>query len=349
LIIAATPNEAVLREALNGLTSTPQKTLPPWLFYDELGSQLFVQITALPEYYLTRTERAIFAAHAADIFLEFDSPVTGAPGGRSLPAGEIIGAPGGRSLPAGEITIAELGAGTASKTGLLLHAATRFQPGVLYQPIDVSPTALDEAAATLTAAIPGLTVRPQLANYITERYTLQRPKDHRILALYIGSSIGNFSPAEATSILRNLRHHLAPGDALLLGADLAPGPHKSITALLAAYDDAAGVTAAFNKNILARLNRELDAGFHLDAFAHRARWNAAESRIEMHLESLIPQTVHIAGQRIHFAPGETIHTENSYKFTDVALDALLTSSGFTPTRTFHDPARSFAVTLAQAL
>ena len=318
-------NEAVLNEALAGLTSTPQKTLPPWLFYDERGSQLFEQITTLPEYYLTRTERALFAAHADDIFLEFVSPVT----------------------------IAELGAGTASKTGLLLHAATRFQPEVLYQPIDVSPTALDEAAATLTATIPGVTVQPQIANYITEPYTLARPEHHRILALYIGSSIGNFSPTEATSILRRLRSHLAPGDALLLGADLAPGPHKSVATLLAAYDDAAGVTAAFNKNILARLNRELDADFNLDAFAHRARWNAPCSRIEMHLESLIPQTVHIPTngqpQRIDFARGETIHTENSHKFTDQALDTLLASARFTPTRTFHDPARSFAVTLARAL
>jgi L-histidine N-alpha-methyltransferase len=328
LITEAIPNEAILREALTGLTATPQKTLPPWLFYDERGSQLFEQITTLPEYYLTRTERAIFAAHANDILHEFDSAVT----------------------------IAELGAGNASKTGLLLHAATLRQPGVLYQPIDVSPTALDEAAATLSETIPGVLVRPQLANYITERYTLTRPEDHRILALYIGSSIGNFSPAEATSILRNLHHQLAPGDALLLGADLAPqqedigsGSHKSIAAVLAAYDDDAGVTAAFNKNILARLNRELDADFNLDTFAHRALWNASASRIEMHLESLIPQAIHVAGQRIDFASGETIHTENSYKFVPAALDALLTGSGFTLIRTFHDPTLRFAVILARVL
>ena len=338
------PIEALLREALTGLTASPQKTLPPWLFYDARGSQLFEQITDLPEYYLTRTERALFAAHGDDIFREFLSPR--ASGERSFPAGAAV-------------TIAELGAGNASKTGLLLHAATRLQPEVLYQPIDVSPTALAQAAATLTATIPGLTVQPQLANYITEPYTLQRPASleqggrHRILALYIGSSIGNFSPAEAKSILSRLRSHLEPGDALLLGADLAPGEHKSIATLLAAYDDAAGVTAAFNKNILARLNRELDADFHLDAFAHRARWNAADSRIEMHLESLLPQTIRIPtdgqARRIDFAQGETIHTENSYKFTAAALNALLTGSGFEVTRTFHDPAGSFAVTLAHAI
>jgi L-histidine N-alpha-methyltransferase len=329
-LTTATPvsaSEAVLQAALTGLTTTPQKTLPPWLFYDARGSQLFEQITTLPEYYLTRTERALFAAHANDILLEFISPVT----------------------------IAELGAGTASKTGLLLRAATRRQPHLLYQPIDVSPTALDEAAATLTSTIPTLTVQPQIANYITDRYTLERPKHHRILALYIGSSIGNFSPAEAHSILHNLRQHLQPGDALLLGADLAPGPQKPIATILSAYDDAAGVTAAFNKNILTRLNRELDADFHLDAFAHRARWNAAESRIEMHLESLRPQTVTIpTGTQTHgtqphqipFAKGETIHTENSYKFTSRALTTLLTNANFTPTRTYRDPTQSFALTLA---
>jgi L-histidine Nalpha-methyltransferase len=329
------PNEAVLHEALTGLTSTPQKTLPPWLFYDARGSQLFEQITHLPEYYLTRTERALFAAHAGDICCVFDSP----------------------------ITIAELGAGAAAKTGLLLRAALRRQPELLYQPIDVSPTALAAAAESLT--LPGLTVHPQAANYITERYTIQRPDGspqkgsteqgsrHRILALYIGSSIGNFSPAEAHSILHNLRQRLQPGDALLLGADLAPGPQKSSATILSAYDDAAGVTAAFNLNILTRLNRELDADFHLTAFAHRARWNAAESRIEMHLESLRPQTVTIpTDDEIHqipFAEGETIHTENSYKFTPEALSTLLTTSGFTPTRTFHDLTQTFALTLAHTL
>ena len=361
------PNEAVLTEALAGLTAHPQKTLPPWLFYDQRGSALFEQITTLPEYYLTRTERALFAAHSADILRQFLTP--GAPSGLPL-------------LAPDPFTIAELGAGTASKTGLLLHAATLLQPELLYQPIDVSPTALTTAADTLTAALPGLTVHPQLANYITEPYTLTHTQEtgagapgpdsrtwdspdaratpgssgrpiparrSRILALYIGSSIGNFTPDEATIILRRLRTHLQPGDALLLGTDLAPSRQKRLSTILAAYNDAAGVTAAFNLNILTRLNRELDADFRLSAFAHRVRWNAAESRIEMHLESLVPQTVHIAGHRIHFDQGDTIHTENSYKFTDAALEAQLARSGFTPTCTFHDSTRSFALTLAHTL
>jgi dimethylhistidine N-methyltransferase len=316
-------HEAVLHEALTGLTAT-QKTLTPWLFYDEIGSHLFEKITDLPEYYLTRTERALFSAYAEDIFREIAEPVT----------------------------IAELGAGSASKTGILLKAAVAQQAEVLYQPIDVSPTALDEASASL-AGVRGLTIQPQVANYITEPYTLARPANHRILALYIGSSIGNFSPEEAAEILRNLRRRLEPGDALLLGVDLAPNAvpdeGKSVANLIAAYDDASGVTAAFNKNVLTRLNRELDADFDLDAFAHRARWNAEASRIEMHLESLRAQTVPIDGKRIEFAAGETIHTENSYKFTPDALTELLKSADFVEERVFQDVGRSFAVALARAV
>jgi L-histidine N-alpha-methyltransferase len=316
-------HEAVLQEALAGLAkpSGQQKTLSPWLFYDELGSQLFEQITELPEYYLTRTERSIFAQH-------------------------------GPSLPTHlkrNVTIAELGAGTATKTGLLLREFVASQGDVLYQPIDISPTALEEASASIRASIPGVGVEPQVANYITEKYEIARPVHHLVLALYIGSSIGNFSPEEARGILRNLRSHLNAGDALLLGTDKAPGESKTVRVLEAAYDDAAGVTAAFNINVLTRLNRELDADFDLDAFAHEARWNAEESRMEMHLVSRVPQTVTVAGKKIMFAKGETIHTENSYKFTDQSLAALLADSGFAVDLTMHDPAKYFAVTLARAI
>ncbi len=320
-----TVESAVLDAALTGLTASP-KTLPPWLFYDEPGSQLFEQITALPEYYLTRTESAIFTRLAPTLPAHLAAPVT----------------------------IAELGAGSASKTGILLrafadHQTGLGQAGLIYQPIDISPSALAAAAASIAAGIPGVLVEHQAANYITERYSIARPARHRVLALYIGSSIGNFPPGEAIAILRNLRAHLEPGDSLLLGVDLAPSQHKSVAQLLAAYDDAAGVTAAFNKNILTRLNRELDAGFDLAAFAHRVRWNQPCSRIEMHLESLVDQTVTLAGKRIAFAAGETIHTENSYKFTRPALRDLLTSSGFAIDAIHHDPAHLFAVTLANVV
>jgi L-histidine Nalpha-methyltransferase len=317
-------SEAVATAAQFGLAATP-KTLPPWLFYDEAGSRLFEQITGLAEYYLTRAERALFTAHADEIF-------------------RILGE---------KITVVELGAGTANKTGVLLRTLSQRQPHTLYQPIDISPTALDEAR-TLEAAIPRLTVLPQTANYITEPIRVHREPGHKVLALYIGSSIGNFSPAEARAILAKLHAQLRPGDALLLGTDLAPSASKSVATLLAAYDDAAGVTAAFNRNILIRLNRELDANFDLTRFVHSARWNAGDSRIEMHLESTCNQTVRIpansasAALTLHFAPGETIHTENSYKFTPAAISALLAESGFTPTGTFSDPANLFAVTLAEA-
>jgi len=316
-------HDAVLTEALSGLNKPAgeQKTLPPWLFYDELGSHLFDQITTLPEYYLTRTERAILAKVAP-----------------SLPL-HLIAA----------VTIAELGAGSASKTGILLREFADHQQGLLYQPIDISPTALDEAAASIGAHIPGVTVAPQVANYTTETFTITRPPDHTILALYIGSSIGNFGPDEQVAILTNLRAHLEPGDALLLGVDLAPGPGKTPATLVAAYDDAAGITAAFNKNILTRLNRDLGTNFNLDNFAHRALWNPVDSRIEMHLESLIDQTVRIEDHRIPFTAGETIHTENSYKFTDASLQTLLTDSGFALDQLHHDSARRFAVVLAEAV
>jgi uncharacterized SAM-dependent methyltransferase len=391
--LAAT--HAVADEARRGLTSTT-KSLPPWLFYDAPGSRLFEQITTLPEYYLTRTERDLFTAHAAEIF----HVVTSSTNNQQLTTSNS------------PLTIAELGAGTAAKTGILLRALTRLQPHVLYQPIDISPTALDQARAQIELTIPGVTVRPRIANYITESVRIERPPQSsgspastgvpgelvrwggspgvpgelvrwsgspgvpgelvhrggsslagagaRILALYIGSSIGNFSPAEARQILTRLRSELAPGDALLLGADLAPclpgtSPAKSVATLLAAYNDAAGVTAAFNRNILSRLNRELGADFHPNRFLHRALWDPAHSRIEIYLESLSAQTVRIPANSsgpaltLRFAPGETIHTENSYKFTPAAISALLAAARFTPTRTFTDPANLFAVTLAAAI
>jgi L-histidine N-alpha-methyltransferase len=352
--------------ARRGLTSTP-KSLPPWLFYDAPGSRLFEQITTLPEYYLTRTERDLFTAHAAEIFHLVTSSTSGCPMSDGLSS----------DMGIHHLTIVELGAGTASKTGILLRALTCLQPSVLYQPVDISPTALDEACESIESNIPGVAVRPQVANYITETVRIERPPQTpgspasslagvvtRILALYIGSSIGNFSPAEARQILTRLRSELEVGDALLLGADLAPNPAatpaanghgKSVATLLAAYNDTQGVTAAFNRNILARLNRDLGANFRPRQFIHRALWNPTHSRIEIYLESLSAQTVTIpansAGGRLslHFAQGETIHTENSYKFTPAAIAALLTDSAFTPTRTFTDANNLFAVTLAAAI
>ncbi len=326
-------HDAVSREARDGLTANP-KTLSPWLFYDRVGSELFEQITALPEYYLTRTERSILATHADEILAL-----------ASTPAAEAASP---------HLTLIELGAGTATKTGLLLSAAIRRQGSVVYQPVDVSETALAEAGENIRAHIPGVVVRPQVADYTREPLPLDRLPHTRTLALYIGSSIGNFSPTDAVDLLRNLRAQLLPGDALLLGADLAPSDHKTTAAILAAYDDAAGVTAAFNRNVLHRLNRELGANFRPQAFRHRARWNPVEGRIEMHLEALhehlvqLPQDGCGGPLTLRFAAGETIHTENSYKFTEGSIRQLLARTGFAQLRAWQDPAHLFAVTLATA-
>lgn len=328
--------DAVAYEARVGLSATP-KTLSPWLFYDESGSHLFEQITELPEYYLTRTERSIFSAHADEILRE-----------AALGQG-----------PSGKLTLIELGAGTATKTGILLAEAVRQQGSVVYQPVDVSETALDEARENILSNIPGVSVRCQVADYTREALPLNRLPETRTLALYIGSSIGNFMPEDARDVLRNLRAQLLPGDTLLLGTDLAPsgGAHANKTAatLIAAYDDAAGVTAAFNLNVLTRLNRDLGADFVLSNFRHRACWNPADSRIEMHLESLVAQQVHIPTNSsgpaftAEFAQGESIHTENSYKFTSAAVEALLASGNFKKMKSWEDPQHLFAVTLASAV
>ncbi len=253
------------------------------------------------------------------------------------------------------LTLIELGAGTATKTGLLLSATVRRQGSVVYQPVDVSETALALARENILANIPGVAVRVQVADYTREGLPLDRLPNTRTLALYIGSSIGNFSPGEATNVLRNLRAQLLPGDTLLLGTDLVPGRYKGEATLLAAYDDAAGVTAAFNLNVLTRLNRDLRADFDTAAFRHKVLWNSTESRIEMHLESLVAQRVRIPANSagpaftLNFAPGETIHTENSYKFTPAAVEALLASAGFKVKQSWQDPHSLFAVTLASAI
>lgn len=309
----------VARAALRGLTATDQRTLPPWLFYDAIGSALFERITELPEYYLTRTERAIFAEHAD----------------------AIIAAAAGAGAEA--LSIAELGAGTAAKTGLLLEAAVRRQGSVIYRPVDVSPTALEMARRHLEEKVPGILVEPQLADYTREPIALDAAAARK-LVLYIGSSIGNFSPEDAVRVLRTVRRQLQPGDTLLLGVDLV----KDEATLLAAYDDAAGVTAEFNRNMLHRLNRELGADFDVARFNHQAIWNAAESCMEMHLVSDGPQRVTIEDLELHFAAGETIHTENSYKFTQRSIAWLLKQSGFTPAQQWTDAKDWFAVNLAVA-
>ncbi|MGC2163439.1 MAG: L-histidine N(alpha)-methyltransferase [Silvibacterium sp.] len=304
-------------EVYRGLTATP-KSLSPWLFYDGAGSRLFEAITQLPEYYLTRTERGIFAKYADEI-LEYA---------------------GDRPL-----TMIELGAGTAAKTGLLLSAAVRRQGTVDYVPIDVSESALAEAQAHLESEVPGVRVASRVADY-TQGIAAIPAAGQRRMVLYIGSSIGNFETADAVEVLREVRRRLAPGDWLLLGADRVKDPQT----LLLAYDDADGITAEFNKNMLTRINRELGANFNTRLFRHRARWNEEHSRIEMHLESLIAQfvTVPSLDLEVRFGRGETIHTENSYKFTSEKVASIVERAGFQMERCWTDEREWFGVYLASA-
>src|SRR5262249_27206670 len=222
-------------------------------------------------------------------------------------------------------TIVELGSGTTTKTTTLLQAFSRRQLRVLYVPIDISPAALAEARKHVEAECPRVSVRPVIADF-SDGFACLRTIPGRKLVLYLGSSIGNFEPAPAVEMLASIRRQLSPGDALLLGTDLVKDP----AFLVPAYDDAQGVTAAFDKNILARLNRELGADFDLTFFRHVAIWNPRESRMEIYIESRRPQVVDLGllRRKIYFANGERIHTENSYKYTMPMVRQMLEDSGF---------------------
>jgi L-histidine N-alpha-methyltransferase len=328
LPLSSVASHHVFAAVNEGLLSSP-KALPAWLFYDETGSRLFDRITELPEYYLTRTERDIFAANAA----------------------EIIGLAAGSHA----IQIVELGAGSCDKTRILLQAAVERQDTVLYEPVDVSPAPLEEARERIEYEIPGVLVSPRVQDY-TRSLSLDTPiSGERRLVLYIGSSIGNFEPAEAHALLADIRSTLTPGDTILIGVDLV----KEQAILHAAYNDEAGVTEAFNLNLLHRLNRELGANFKPDLFAHHALWNPHHSRMEMHLESMLRQIVTIPGSnpesgkdrdiQIEFTRGETIHTENSYKYRPGQIESMLQSVGFAPLKTWTDEHGWFAVSLASAV
>lgn len=318
------PTELRIASAVRTGLTARRKYLPSWLFYDEAGSDLFDKITGLPEYYVTRTERQILAAHSGEIVAKAADPHTGS-----------------------RLRIVELGAGSADKTRLVLQAASDRQGEVVYEPIDVSPSALEAARERIEREIPAVTVCPCVSDY-TQEFVLQTAeRGERRMVLYIGSSIGNFDPPQAHRLLEVVRGSLDPGDTILLGVDL----RKDIPTLLAAYDDAAGVTAQFNLNVLARLNRDLDADFDLDAFAHRAVWNDLESRMEMHLESRVAQTVRLAALdlEVGFRKGERIHTENSYKYAPGQAEEMLDACGFKPESTWTDERNWFAVCLARAV
>ncbi|MFF5253903.1 L-histidine N(alpha)-methyltransferase [Streptomyces leeuwenhoekii] len=304
--------DAALRaDVLEGLTGTP-KTLPPKWFYDARGSELFERITELPEYYPTRAEREILADRA----------------------GEIAAASGAR-------TLVELGSGSSEKTRYLLDALTGLRA---YVPVDVSESALALAGRALAAERPELQVHALVADF-TAGLTLPDTPGPRLL-VFLGGTIGNLLPAERAAFLASVRALLSPGDALLLGTDLV----KDEDVLVRAYDDAAGVTAAFNKNVLTVINRELGADFDPAAFDHVALWEAEREWIEMRLRSRTAQTVKVPalGLAVDFAAGEELRTEVSAKFREAGVRGELSAAGLEPARWWTDGAGRFALSLSVA-
>ena len=302
----------ILSEVLDGLGQT-QKTLPSKYFYDARGCELFEAICQLPEYYLTRTELAIMRAHASEMAM-------------------LLGR---------RVLLIEFGSGASIKTRLLLD---RLREPAGYVPVDISRSYLTDARAELASAYPALPVLPLCADF-TQPLRLPNPEgkvDRRVCYLP-GSTLGNFEPAAARQILKQIAEMTGAGGGLLIGLDL----HKEKSVLEAAYNDRAGVTAAFNLNLLHRLNREHDADFDVDAFSHGAHFNEAEGRIEMHLLSEVEQQVSIGGETLHFAQGETIHTENSYKYHLAEFSGWASECGMSVVQRWTDDRQRFAVLYLQ--
>ena len=300
-----------LADVLDGLAQTPKAIPARWL-YDRAGSELFEEITRLPEYYPTRVETALLDACAAEV-------------------GRLVGP--GRA-------VVEFGSGSSLKTPRLL---ARVQPSA-YVPIDISGDFLRAAAADLARSLPGLAVLPVEADFMRAvalpAAVARAPK----LGFFPGSTIGNLVPRSAVDLLRGMVDTLGVGASLLIGMDRV----KSEAVLLPAYDDPAGVTARFNLNLLARINRELAGDVPVDAFRHRAVWNDVWARIEMHLVAARDLAFTIAGRRFHMAAGETIHTENSHKYDARSARQLLAAGGWTPVREWTDADGLFSLVLADA-
>jgi dimethylhistidine N-methyltransferase len=296
---------------LDGLSRSPKATPPIW-FYDRRGSELFEQITDLPEYYPTRTETALLKAHGADF---------------AAAIGE------GRA-------VVEFGAGSSRKTPHLLRA---IAPAA-YVPIDISGDFLQASSAELASAFPGLPVLPVVGDFNGPLDLPSAVAGLPRLGFFPGSTIGNMEPDAAVDLLRAMRALLGQDAMLLIGMDRI----KDRARLIAAYDDAAGVTAAFNLNLIERINRELEGDLPVEGFAHRAIWNGRKARIEMHLEAVRPLHFHVAGQCFHMDAGETIHTESSHKYGQRDGSLLLSAGGWEPVQEWTDPEGQFALVLATA-
>ena len=311
------PLAGFAEDVRKGLSAEPKRFLPKY-FYDELGSQLFEAICLLPEYYLTRAENEILTKYADEIVASVD----------------------------GHITLVEMGSGSASKTRLVIEALLRRQSELLFMPVDISATALESSSRILLQSYPRLNIEAYAADYFAGLTELGKKQRARTLALFLGSNISNFDLDEALRFLRALRNVLNQGDALLLGADLKKDP----AILEAAYNDALGVTSAFNLNVLTRINRELNANFDLRTFRHHAFYNEAMGRIEIYIESLADQRVRIEKLDLEtqFAAGELIHTENSYKYDINGISRLAAETGFTLSRTWLDSQERFSSNLLLA-
>jgi dimethylhistidine N-methyltransferase len=295
--------------------SAPQKRISPKYFYDELGSALFEAICFLPEYYLTRAETEILERFAPAIFDALDGP----------------------------IDLVEFGSGSARKTRYLIGELLRRQARGDYKPIDISPTALIDSARALVSEYDRLDVSAYAADYFDVLVNARLRTSNRVLALFLGSNIGNFEPQEAEALLSAMSAAFKPGDALLLGTDLKKLPRV----LELAYNDPTGVTAAFDKNLLGRMNRELGGHFDLDAFEHIARYDVARGVVESFLVARRGQTVRIDAldMEARFVAAETIHTESSYKFAPDDVVRLAARSGFRVEQRWTDSAERFAVSL----
>lgn len=315
LVIANPVETDFARDVRAGLARSGQKELPSRWLYDELGSVLFDAITLLPEYGLTRADARLLRAHAGAI---------------------------AKAMP-GDVAVVELGSGSGGKTGWVLKAFAQRRP-VDYFPIDISPTALERCRASLES-ISGVRIVELATSYLDglSQAVAQRSPGQRILVLFLGSTIGNFDYRAAREFLRKIRDTLSSGDALLLGADLV----KPLPQMLPAYDDALGITAAFDLNVLARMNRELGADFDLRRFKHEARFNHEESRIEMHLRARSKHSANVVAidREIRFQAGETIWTEGSYKFRRQEIVEIAATAGFEARAQWVDAEWPFAETL----
>lgn len=312
------PRPATIEQRVRDGLTKEAKSLPPVLFYDARGSALFDRICELEEYYPTRTERALIAGHVKQVS-EHCGP---------------------------ELTVAELGSGSSEKSTLILEALLSSGRSVRYVPIEVSDTALLAAADRLSRRFAALDLAALCGEYEPGLDHLPRLVQGQCLVLFLGSSLGNYEPAAADRLLSRIRRALSPGDLLLMGLDLV----KERETLERAYDDAEGVTAEFNLNVLRRLNEELGANFDLDRFRHKACWNETRSRVEMHLESTVEQRVRITGAdlELHFRENETIHTESSYKYRREDIASLGARAGFSLVEHWTDPRRWFSLNLFAA-